>query len=124
MLRRIYAVEATVIPPGHVMNVPVTMALSSLRPTSNNWAMEPRSLGTGILDARILMRDKGHRSAVRVMNVGESDFVLRHRKFNGEAERVTTLENKEASFRPPDRGKVFFRKRRPLLPEDLSRNRL
>ena len=36
-LRRIYAVDNTVIPAGHAINVPVTMALSSLRQTSKDW---------------------------------------------------------------------------------------
>ena len=53
MLSRIYAVEGTVIPAGHTLNVPVTMASSSLRQTSDDWAVEPQSLGTGILVARI-----------------------------------------------------------------------
>ena len=36
MLRRIYAVEDTVVPTSHANNVPVNMALSSLRPTSDD----------------------------------------------------------------------------------------
>ena len=44
MLRRIYAVESVVVPAGHTTNVPVTIALSSLRQTTGNWAVEPRSL--------------------------------------------------------------------------------
>ena len=55
-LRRIYAVDNTVIPVGHAINVLVTMALSSLRQTSEDWAVEPRSLGTEVLAARTLMR--------------------------------------------------------------------
>ena len=43
-LRRIYAVDNTVIPAGHAINVPVTMALSSPRQTSKDWIVEPRSL--------------------------------------------------------------------------------
>ena len=83
MLRRIYAVESTLIPAGHTVSVPVTMALSSLRQKSDGWAVEPRSLGTGILAAKSLMRDEGRRSAVQVMNVGESDFALRHGEYIG-----------------------------------------
>ena len=41
MQRMIYAVNSTVIPAGHTTNVPVTMALSSLRQTSGDWAVEP-----------------------------------------------------------------------------------
>ena len=82
-LPRIYAVDNTVIPAGHAINVQVTMALSLLRQTSENWAVEPRSLGIGVLAARILMRDEGRRSAVQVMNVDEKDFVLRQGEFIG-----------------------------------------
>ena len=103
MLRRIYAVEDTGVPAGHAINVPVTMALSSLRPTSKDWDVEPRSLGTGILAARTMMRDEGYRSAAQVMNVGKKDFFLRHGEFIGEAEQVTTVENEEAASRPPER---------------------
>ena len=52
MLRRIYAVESVVVPAGHKTNVPVTMALSSLRQTTGAWAVELRSLGIGILASR------------------------------------------------------------------------
>ena len=38
MLRRIYAVESIVVPAGHATNVPVTMALSSLRQTTGPWS--------------------------------------------------------------------------------------
>ena len=83
MLRRIYAIENIVVPAGHTTNVPMTMAFTSLHQTSGE--VEPRSLGTGILAARTLMRDEGRRSAVQVMNVGEKDFVLRRGEFIGEA---------------------------------------
>ena len=89
MPRRIYAVENIVVPAGHTTNAPVTMALTSLRQTSGDWAIEPRSLGTGILAARTLMRDEGRRSTVQVMKLGEKDFVLRRGEFIGEAEQVT-----------------------------------
>ena len=36
MLRRIYAVDSTIIPAGHTTNVRVTMALSTLRQTSGD----------------------------------------------------------------------------------------
>ena len=69
MLTRIYAVESTVAPAVQAINVPVTMAFSSLRQTSGDWAVEPRSLGTGTFSARTLIMDTGRRSAVQVMNV-------------------------------------------------------
>ena len=62
MLMRIYAVECVMVSAGHTTNMPVTMALSSLRLTTGDWAVEPRSLGIGILAARTLMRDEGRRS--------------------------------------------------------------
>ena len=52
MPRGIYAVENIVILAGHTTKVPVTMALTSLRQTSGDWAVEPWSLGTRILAAR------------------------------------------------------------------------
>ena len=58
--------------------------------------MKPRSLRTGILAAKTLTRDKGRRSAVQVMNVGERDFVLRHVEFIGEAEQVSAVDNLES----------------------------
>ena len=76
MQRRIYAVESVVVPAGHTTNVPVTMAFSSLRQTTGDWAVEPRSLGIGISAARTLMRDEGRRSAVQVISVSNDDFVL------------------------------------------------
>ena len=108
MMRRINAVEDAVVPAGHAINVPVTIALSSLRPTSDDWAMEPRFLGTGILATRTLMRDEGRRSAVQAMNVGKKDFLLRQGEFIGEVEQVTTVENEEATSRPPEGEKVFL----------------
>ena len=41
------------------------------------------------------MRDKERRSAVQEMNVGDSDFALRHGEFIGEVERVMTVDNEE-----------------------------
>ena len=41
MLRRIYAVESFVVPARHTTNVPVTMALSSLRQTTGDWTVKP-----------------------------------------------------------------------------------
>ena len=63
MVKMIYAVDSTIISSGHTNNVSVTMALSTLRRTSGDRAVEPRSLGTGILAARTLMRDEERRSA-------------------------------------------------------------
>ena len=94
---RIYAVENTVVPAGHAVNVPMILALSSLRQTSGDWAVEPRSLGIGILAAQTLMRDEGCRSAVQVMNVGESDFFLRQGELVSEAEQVTTVDGEETT---------------------------
>ena len=95
--RRIYAVEST--EHGHSSwphnHVSVTMVLSSLGQMLDDWAVAPRSLGTGILAARTLMRDKGHRSAVQVINVNETDFVLSHGVYIDEAEQVTTVNNEE-----------------------------
>ena len=99
MLRRIYAIEDTVVPAGNTINVPVTMALSSLRQTSGDWVMEPRSLGIRILAARTLMRDEERRLAVQVMK-GKRDFVLRHGELIGEAKQVTTLDNEKITSRP------------------------
>ena len=99
MLRRIYAVESVVVPAGHTTNVPMTMALSSLRQTTGDWAVEPRSLGIGILAARTLMRDEERRSAVQVMNVSKKDFVLGRREFIGEAEQVTAADNEGTAWR-------------------------
>ena len=93
MLRRIYAIESVVFPAGHTTNVPVTMALSSRRQTTGDWAMKPRSLRIGILAARTLMRDGGRRSAVQVMNLSKEDFVLGQGAFTGEAEQVTAADN-------------------------------
>ena len=101
VLRRIYAVENTV-PAGHATNVPVTVALSSLRQTSGDWAVEPRSLGIGILAAPTLMRDEGRRSAVQMINVGESDFILRQGEYVGEAEQVATIDGEETTTKQPE----------------------
>ena len=101
VLRRIYAVDSTVVPAGHTINVPMIVALSSLLQTSGDWAVEPRSLGTRILAARTLMRDEGRQSAVQVMNVGERDFVLRQGVYR-EAEQVTTVDSGEKNARQPE----------------------
>ena len=101
-LRRIYAVDNTVITAGHAINVPVTMALSSLGQTSEeDWAVDPRSLGIGVLAARTLMRYEGRRWAVQVMSVGEKDFVIQQGEFIGEAEPVTAVDNGERIAKPP-----------------------
>ena len=102
VLRRIYAVENIVVAAGHATNVPVTLALSSLRQTSGDWAVEPRSLGIGILAARTLMRDEGRRSAVQVINVGESDFVLRQEEYVGEDEQIASIDGEETTTKQPE----------------------
>ena len=100
MLRRIYAVESVVIPAGHTTNVPVTMALSSFHQTTGDWAVKPRSLGIGILAARTLMRHKGRRSAVQVINVSQEDFVLGRGEFIRAVEQVTAADNEGTDWRP------------------------
>ena len=100
MLRRIHAVNSTVIHAGHTTSIPVIMALSTLRQTAGDWAVEPRSLGTGILAARTLMRDEGRRSAIQVMNTSEVDFLRRRGEFIGEAEQVTAVVDEETPSRP------------------------
>ena len=69
--------------------------------------MEPRSLRTEVLAARILMRDEGRRSAVQVMNVGEKDFVLRQGEFIGESEPVNTVDDGERIAKPPEGADVL-----------------
>ena len=106
MLRRIYAVNSTVIPSGHTTSVLVTMSLSTLRQTAGDWAVEPRSLGTGILAARTLMRDEGRRSAIKVMNMREVDFLLRRGEFIGQAEQVTAAVDEGTPSTPTKGEKV------------------
>ena len=106
-LRRIFAVENMVVPAGHISNVPVTMYVTTLRHTSRDWAVEPRSLGTGILAARTLMRDEGSRLAVQVINMGEKDFDLRRGEFIGEAEQVTAADDVGAALRRSEGEDVF-----------------
>ena len=84
------------------------MAISSLRKMPDDWAVEPRSLGTGILAARTLTRDEGRRSALQAMNVRDSDFVLRHGEVIGEAELVTTGDNEEGTPKAPEEEEVFL----------------
>ena len=116
MLRRIYAVESVVVQAGHATNVPVTMALSSLRQTTGDWAVEPRSLGIGILAAGTLMRDDGRRSAVHVINVSQEDFVLGQGEFIGEAEQVTAADNEGTAWRPSE-GEDVDEKEAAVSPE-------
>ena len=80
---------------GHTNNVPTMMPLSSLRQTSDDWPVEPRSLETGILTARSLIRGEGCRSAVQVMSIGASESALCHEEFICEAEHVMTVDNEE-----------------------------
>ena len=58
------------------------------------------------------MRVEGRRSAVQVMNDGESDIVLRQGDFIGEAEQVATVDNEERTSRPPDGEEVCRRMQR------------
>ena len=99
MLRRIHGVENIVVPARQTTNVPVTIALTSLRQTFGEWALEPRSLGSGILATRTLMQDEGRSLAVQVMNVGEKDFVLHRGNFIDEAEQVTAADDDGAALR-------------------------
>ena len=121
MLSRIYAVESVVVPAGPATNVPLTMALSSIRQTTGDWFVEPRSLGIGILPARTLMRVEGRRSAVQVINMNQEDFVIGRGEFIGEAEQVAAADN-EPGDRPRER--MSTRKRRRFLRKDRSRNRI
>ena len=78
----------------------MTMALSTLRQTSGDWAVKPRALGTAILAARTLKRDEGRRSAIQVMNVSEEDFgkgVGRLRLTRGQPIRKLLLLGEEPS---------------------------
>ena len=90
--------------------------------------MEPRSLGIGILAARTLMRDKGRRSAVQVMNMSTEDFVLGRGEFVGEAEQVTAADNEETAWRPSEGENVVEEEAavppgRPVEEPDIPENR-
>ena len=99
MLRRIYAVESVVVLAGRATNGPVTMALSSLRQTTGDWAVKPRSLGIGILAACTQMKYEGWRSAIQVMNVSKEDFILGRAEFIGEAEQIAAADNEGTAWR-------------------------
>ena len=108
ILRRLYAAGCHVISAGHTSNVSVTMAVSSLHQMSDNWAVEAQSTGTEISAARTSMRAEGSRSAVQATNISDSDFVLRHGEFIGEAEQVTMVDNEEKTLKASEEEKVFL----------------
>ena len=83
------------------------MALSPLRQTSGDWAVEPRSLRAGVLATRTLMRDEGRRSVVHVLNVSKKDYVVGRGKFFGEAEQVTVAGNTGTAWKPSSREDVL-----------------
>ena len=71
MLRRTSAVESVVVQAGQATKM--TMALLSQSRTTGDWAVEPRSLGIGILAARTLMRDEERRAAAQVINESQEE---------------------------------------------------
>ena len=48
------------------------------------------------------MRDEGRRSAVQVINVGESDLVLHQGEYVGEADQVATIDVEETTTKQPE----------------------
>ena len=80
----------------------------------------PRSLGTGIMAARTLMRDEGPRSAVQRRNVGE-DLVQRLENSSAKPEKLQRRMTGERTLdRPKER--MSSRRRRRFLHEVRSRN--
>ena len=53
------------------------------------------------------MRDERRRLAVQVINVGESDFVLRQGEYVGEAEQVATIDGEETTTKQPEDEETF-----------------
>ena len=48
------------------------------------------------------MRDEEIRSAIQVINVSESDLVLRHAEYVGKAEQVATIDGEDTTKKQPE----------------------
>jgi hypothetical protein len=76
-VRRIYAGETATIPAGRQMDVSVHITWPNLHQADGDLMLEPRVFNSGIVGARTLLEGQTFRSAVRILNLSETDFVLR-----------------------------------------------
>jgi len=70
LVRRLYVTESVVVPPGHMVDVPVMATLRDLHAPKTEWATDVRQLKKNVLAARTLVDAAKTTSAVRVINMG------------------------------------------------------
>lgn len=85
-VRRVYAERDVAIPPASVMDVPVIVTRPTLRQVGEQWAIQPKRLGDGIMGARTLIAEAADKALVRVMNLSESKCTVHRGRLIGEAE--------------------------------------
>jgi hypothetical protein len=94
-VRRIYVQETVVVAAGRQVDIPVKVTLPDLRKEYCDWAIEPRQLGSTLLTARTVLKQRGCASSIRIMNLGSTDVILAQETYIGPAERVFVIENDE-----------------------------
>ena len=89
VVRRLYVETTTVVPSDTQVQVPVRMAMNSLRTPVGNWVAEPRAVDGCLLTARTLLSGDVGSRVLPVMNLGNGPRKLREGTFLGEAEFVS-----------------------------------
>jgi len=100
---RVYVSDSTVVHPNSEGNVPVKLVRPTVRTTSAEWMVEPRTLGQGVHLARVLLPDSSEWAAVRVINLTEKEFVLPEGMEMGRARMARPLKE-EAPWAPSGLG--------------------
>jgi hypothetical protein len=96
-VRRIYAQRDVRIPPNHAIDVPVLITRPKPRQSAEQWAIEPKRLGEGVLSARTLVSDDAVVASVIVMNRSDHRCRVRRGTFVGEAKAVSLVDVTELS---------------------------
>jgi hypothetical protein len=94
-VRRIYVSNETVVQPGCQANVPVKLALHSLRTPSSDWVMESKALSGGVVLARTLIGEETEGPAVRVINYSRRPYRFPEGLCLGKAEPAVVCEHDE-----------------------------
>jgi len=94
-VRRIYAAEDCVLPPGTQTNIPFKATYSNLHAPRTDWVLESRALGEGVVAARTLVNDSPQ-AAVRVINYSDVPCKFKRNTFLGIAEPAEAFDVTES----------------------------
>ena len=95
--RRVFVLERCVILPNHEANVKVCVVYDDFSCPATDSAVEPRTISSGVIAARIFFSD-GHPMAVmRVLNYSNELYTLKADSFLSSAESVSVVSESESA---------------------------